>query len=456
MKKFFLLFFITIFFNSCSFAPKVKINTVNVKNFKNLNYDNTTFTKHWWEYFNDKTLNALINQSLKENFDIKIALSKLKQAEKEVKISEATLYPIAGIYGSRTKSKQHLHNMPPFIPSEIETRLYNVKVSASYEADVWGKYSNMVSKSEHNVKISNYFLDIVRKTVASNVAVSFFNVKALENELFLTNKIVMLLKSEKNLKEDRYVKGLSDILSVYAVDTQLKQQESLLSPIKAAIEANKYIINVFIGASPEKHITIDKNWINTDKLKLPSDLPSQVLLRRPDVRICIEKIFAQANFIGSSIADIFPAFKLTGQYGFENEDLSALIRNSSNLYSWIGEIFATVFDFGAKSNRVKVAKEALNQLKLEYYKKVLEVLKNVETSIVNFTSLKEKNKALKLKLTSIDNMLKIAVENYEKGIGEIFSIYSLQREKALLQLQIIDNENNIIGAYIKCLKEMGY
>ena len=454
LKSIFILFFVV--FTGCSFQPKVKLQDINVKKFKNLKYDNVTFDKKWYEYFNDDQLNNLINTVLEKNINIKIAIKNIEIANQQIVQRRSFLSPNISLEGSRIKNKQHLHDLPKFIPSVIESRVYNAKVIASYEVDFWGKYRNLLKSANHSKNMQDYILENVKQTILSNLVISYYNIKFLKKELAVTKDIIKSFENETKVVKDRYLNGLVDVNEIIKLDYSIENQKTFIPILKSYIELNKYIINVLLGNEPEKNIKIDDEIPEVNILKIPADLPSEVLLRRPDINMEIEKIKAQANFVGYRKADLFPAFKLTGVYGFENEDLKSLIRNSSSLYSWITDIFVTVFDYGRKRAIVREEKVKFEQLKLEYYQKVLNVLKDVEFSLNKFHSLIKKEKFLNNQLKFLEIIIKNKYEDYEKGIADIRELFALSREKKQVEIKKLDNENEILTIYVKCLKELGY
>ena len=455
-KIFLLLCFIIVLSCSCTTKSNIHLKDLKLKNFQNISTDNFTFTKNWWEYFNDKQLNNIIFEGFENNLDIKIALKRITQSEQLITERKSLLYPNISLQTSRSKSKQHLHDLPPFIPSVIETRLYSGEIFSSYELDFWEKYRNLSDSAKHQFLIQKYSLNIVKKSIATNIALLYFKIINNTYQIKIIKKTVDLLKYQKKIIKKRYEKGLLSIENLYEINSKIKETESFLPTTESAIKRDKYMLNFIINKQPAENIKINSKILNVKKLKIPSNLPSDVLKRRPDVKIAIEKILAQENLLKSVRADIFPSFTLTGKYGFENENLSELIRNSSSLYSWISKIFVTVFDYGAKKAKAKKEKEKLEEFKLEYYKKVMEVLKNVESSLINFYKLKERHDNLLSELKNNINIYSIRKKNYEKGLCPILDVINGKIDILNLKSKILNSNFAIIEQYIKTLKELGY
>ena len=455
MRKIFIIL-IFVFIAGCSPLQHITLSKPEIKKFENIKYDNFTLVKNWYEYLNDGELNKLIKKTLNNNVNIKIALKNIEIASKNIAERKAFLYPTVNIAASRRENKQHLHDLPSFIPSVVKSRIYNTNVSASYEIDFWNKYGNLVKNAEHLKSINYYIFKNIKQTVVTSLVRSYYNVKFLKKKLESMNSVLELLNREKQISKARYGKGIAEITQVYNTESLINGEKALITILKASIAKNRYTVNVLSGYLPEKNLKINSEPININLLRIPSNTTSQVLLRRPDINLAIEKIKAQANIISSKKAELLPVFKLTGNYGFENEDLKSLIRNSSSLYSWIGDIFMNIFDFGLRKTRIKKEELKFQRLKLEYFNKVLEVLKNVETALINFSSLKKRNRYLKNKLNILENIISLKKNDYIKGIADITELFKLKREKENLKIEILDNENQIYSSYIKCLKEMGY
>jgi len=456
LKIFFLISIFLPFLFSCGKKPNIHLKNIYPQHFKNMLNYNLTFEKNWWEYLNNRELNELITQGLKNNYNIKIALTKINQAKEYIIEKESLLFPDISINAGRSKSKQHLHNLPPFIPKTIETRLYNGNLLASYEIDFWGKLKNLSENSKHLFLLQKYSFEIVKKTVASNIAILYFRILKNRAKLKILKNILSLLNFERKILKNKYEKGLINVNTIYQINAKIAEIKSSIPMLQAIVNNDKYLLNFLVHNSVSNNFKIVENKVDINNLKIPSNLPSDVLKRRPDVKVAIEKIFAEANIVNYAKANIFPSFKLTGQYGFENKNLSDLIRNSSSLYSWVTNIFMTVFDFGAKNAKVRLEKEKLKQLKLEYYRKVLEVCKDVEIALINFKKLKEKYKNLISELNDYKKIFYLKKSDYKHGISSLIEMINCKNDILNVQLKIIENKFEIIQQYIKTLKELGY
>ena len=343
----------------------------------------------WWRGFQSADLDRMMDDAEAGNFDIQAAIARVRQADAQVRISGAPLLPTVTANGQQNWDRTYFGKGSSSRSSigrsgYIETRTSQLEASISYEVDVWGRVAALRDASAASALFSRYDQQTVALTQVSSVATTWFTALAYEDRLAVAMR--NLGDAEQIL---RAISARSDAGTASALD--VAQQAALVANIRANIPALRSnalqqinALGVLTGKLPED---IRVNPGTLDTLSLPEvqpGLPSDLLLRRPDIAAA-EASMVQANAnIRAARANFYPQITLTGSGGWQSTALTTLFGPTSILASAAASAAQTIFDNGFKGAQFDQNVARYDELVADYRRAVAQAFTDVENGLTQY------------------------------------------------------------------------
>lgn len=403
----------------------------------------------WWREFGDDNLNALVDEALKHNLDLKKAAARVLEYKALFVEAKAPQYPTLGIEGTGGKSQSAVTNpdLPALLQQSRRTEQYKLSAAASYEIDLWGRLARLEEAARGDLLNVEENQRTVMHTIVSGVASSYLAMEALERRIAVQERSLAAYQSNLDLVEIRYRRGLVSILDYQQARRALAQAKAGLPQLRLDLGKEQQKLMVLLGRYPK---TSPARALSEDyfpNLKpVPAGLPSELLLRRPDLRSAEAKLQALNARVGAAKAARFPSIKLTGAFGYSTLDLDNLISPASELWSIAGGITAPVFRGGELLSRQKAAEARYEQGVADYAKAVLEAFQEVEGALLSRKELMQRRGLVQEALVEARATQDTAESRYQRGLTDYLRVleamqtrYSLEETLVLVELAILTN-----------------
>jgi NodT family efflux transporter outer membrane factor (OMF) lipoprotein len=331
----------------------------------------------WWHGFGSARLDELIMAAERSNDDLAGAIARVQEADAQVRIAGAALYPGVDFGADATRERAPVSGFGPEVYN-----VFNPQVTASYEIDFWGKNRALRAAARAAAVASRYDQQTVALTVVSGVATTYF--QALESRDRIDVARQNLANGRQILQglELEQAAGTATGLDVAQQETAVALLEAVIPPLEEQFRQAVYALAVLIGASPE---SIDVASGTLTELAIPAvvaGLPSELLSRRPDVAQAEQQLLAANADITVARAALFPSIELTASGGYESAALASLISPASRVYALSAGLTQPIFHGGALRGQVQYSKARYTELLTVYHKTVLTAFANVESALV--------------------------------------------------------------------------
>jgi NodT family efflux transporter outer membrane factor (OMF) lipoprotein len=350
----------------------------------------------WWKGFGSDDLDRLIADAESANFDIQAAVARIRQADAQVQSSGAGLLPsLSGTdKNSWQRSYQRVSNsrLTGLRSGYAEARMPALQLNVSYEVDVWGRVAATREAAIASALASRYDQQTVALTAVSSVATTWFTALAYLDRLQVALR--NLNDSEQILAA---VRARAEAGTASELD--VAQQGALVAGIRAQIpglrsnaQQQLNALGLLTGRAPE-NIRVAPGTLNT--LSLPAvapGLPSDLLLRRPDVATAEAQLKAANANIRVARANFYPQITLTGAGGWESGSLATLFGPTAVIASFASSVTQTVFDNGAKAASFKQNEARYDELLANYRKTVVQAFTDVENALTQWRYTTEQEK----------------------------------------------------------------
>jgi multidrug efflux system outer membrane protein len=437
------------FLSSCALYTSPKNVKVQIPSeFKyTINSTNSTLSQNWWENFKDKTLNNVVKTALENNLNYKIALKNIQIAQTYVGQNQSALLPTINATYSSTRNKPSLNQSPSALNSS--NKIYNLHqagLSASYELDVWHQIQNSVNQAKANVNLSQADANVVKLTLLSNVAQTYFQLAALNLSIENFTNQLKLAEEILKLNEDKYKSGLINIEPIEDAKTQVENIKTVLNNLIKQKQITQNTLAYYLGKYPED-FSIKPSSNNFDLQNyaelIPPQVPSTVLTQRPDVKEAMYNVLSYAYAQKQALANFFPVFNLTANYGYASTNLSNFIENASNVWSFGLNILAPIFNYKKNTSIYERSKLQYEQAVLNYRNTVINAFKEVDSALASYKKDNEALLSYQKNYQSAKNLFDIYKAQYEAGTVDYITYLNYKINLLNAQYNLI-NQNLLV------------
>jgi outer membrane protein, multidrug efflux system len=468
MKTLLVLFL--IFLTGCQLGPKyhppcVKAPAV----WKHPIAQGTLFpqVQNWWEVFQDEQLNSLEQQAVACNPELFGAIARIEEALAIAGISRADLFPqlnfapdyTAFHFKSDIDFSQNVKKALPSLPSLTKDRfwwltIYNIPLILAYEVDLWGKFRSAHKAACRNVEAQKQAYGSLLLTLTSSLASSYYKLRALDATLAHLEGIIETYKANLILSSSSFEKGLVDYINVANDETALANANAIYYEALALRGIQENMIAAFIGIpAPDFHL--EPIPLSSPPPTIPPGIPSEILLRRPDLAEAERQMAAQHALIGAAYASFFPSINLTAALGIFNFDLRRFVDFTAKYLS--AGVFAdqTIFDGLRKFENYKASWARFWGAESSYQKLVLAAFREVEDALNNIECQTNAIGSLKLAFEASAERARLACHRNAEGLVNRVEVIDDERAQLTAGLNYTVVLGLLYQSTIQLIKALG-
>lgn len=380
--------------------------------------------RDWWRGFGSAPLDALVREALEASPDLKIQGERVVQAELTLRATAASRLPNLGAGGGTDWNRSD--NGDGGSNAVSESGSSSLRLSASYELDLWGRIAANVAGAQAGLAASRFDLDALRLSMTASVATVYF--QRLANQERLTIAHANLATAERVLKvvEARYRNGAASALDLSRQRTTVLAQQAVIGPLEYQLRQTDTALAVLLGRIPQQtgfaHDALNALEIPEVSAALPADL----LFRRPDLAAAEAALDGASADIAAARASLLPSFSLAATGGVASNVLLSLANPSSTI-GLSASLLHTIFDGGRLQAQLGSARSRQRELLEQYRKAVLTALKEVEDALGNAARDARQEHIQRQVATEAERSLRLAELRYREGADDILSVLDAQR-----------------------------
>jgi multidrug efflux system outer membrane protein len=403
-------------------------------------------------------LNKLVNETLKNNWDIKKATASVLEIRAQLVQTRADRFPTIGVDAGAQRQQRPAGTSVPgqSLSANREIDTYDLAFPASFEIDLWGR----LARAEEAVRADLLRAKETRRTVAQTVVAEtislYLQMESIERGLQINEDLVDTLRRSLALVESRYKRGLTSVLDVRQARRTLARGEALLPALKQNLGTTQQELAVLLGRYPETHPPRPQPEDYFERLDpVPPGLPSELLLRRPDLRAAEAQLVALNAQVGVAKASRFPRITLTGTYGYSSQDLDRLFRSENKLWSYAVGIAQPLFDAGKLKAGQRGAEAIYQQGVAEYARTVLSAFAEVERA---FLTREEQLKRRDYVVSFVQNARaaqRIAESRYERGLVDYITVLDAQQTRFEAERDLVDVDFTLLNNRVSLHRALG-
>ncbi|MFI4962731.1 MAG: efflux transporter outer membrane subunit [Legionellales bacterium] len=457
---------------ACSFAPKLVQPPMPIP----LQYKETgtwvatkpllaeaTAKEPWWMLFHDRTLNALEMRLSCDNTHLKSAVARYQEARAVAQATRSAKYPT--IDGIATVARQKDSNTFAGT-SGTSARTFNTLLFTAvlnYEVDAWGRVRNAVLASDSLARASGYDVAAIGLSVHTELAADYFELRGYDAQQRVLENTVKAYKKALYLTRERHKGGLVPVSDVDAALAQWEDAKTASSDNRLKRAQLEHAIAVLIGAIPS-NFHLKPTQKSMKLVRVAPELPSTLLVTRPDIAAASERLRAANAQIGFARAAFFPQFNLIGLIGVQSSTFSELFKSNSLIWS-LGpstaltliqpEIEQVLFDGFKLQALLRKAKASYYESVNLYKEGVLVAFREVEDNLVAIHRLEEEMTTQTLSTSAAKRALYQANQQYKGGLVTYLDVVVYENKSLQSELNLIAIKTRRQLASIQLIKALG-
>ncbi len=459
MKPPILLFSVALLASGCTVGPNYKRPTVAVPGL----YRGTVSTEakptqlaalgdqKWWDIFQDEQLRTLIRTAVVQNYDSRIAASRLLEARAELGITHADQFPSlnagAAISDNRTAQSK-------FVPA-FETSTGQVNVSAGWELDFWGKYRRATEAARANLVASEWARREVLSTLVANVASAYFQLRALDLELEISKRTLNSRQESLRLTRILADGGSTSLLDVRQAEQLVFTASAEIPVLEQQIEQQENFLSILLGQNPGD---IPRGQTLTEQRQppeVPPGLPSFLLERRPDIQQAEAQLVAANAEIGVARAAYFPQISLNSAGGFQSSALTNLFTGPAGAWSFGASLTQPIFTAGRLRSQVRLAEARQQTAVLFYQQSIQGAFRSISDGLVAYRKTREFRTQQELLFRSAEDAARLSHMRYNGGVTGYLEVLTNETNAFSTELGRVQAQLNELLAVVQLYQALG-
>ena len=380
----------------------------------------------WWEEFEDPQLNQLVGEVLKNNWDIRQAAARVLESRYRYFQIRAEQFPPIDVEGGYDRRKAGGGR----IDQGVIFDTYDVGVVASYELDLWGRLASASEAARNEILQAEENRRTISQSIVAETVNLYLQIEALERRLQIADQSVEAFRRSLEFVKIRFDRGLVSALDLRQARRILTGAEARIPQLEQDLGQAQQQLAALLGRYPQTQAprSQPEDYFR-ESGAVPPGLPSELLIRRPDIRAAVAQLKALNEQIGVAKARRFPSITLTGTYGYASSELDDLLQYDNNFWNLSLQLFQPIFDAGRLKANQYAAEARYQQQAAVYAETVLTAFLEVESALLTREKqLERRHRFLKF-LDEARATQRVAQNRYIRGLTSYLDVLDAQQTR---------------------------
>lgn len=408
----------------------------------------------WWQAFQDHTLQNLIRLALTNNYDLRIAVTRVEQARALAAQARSQFYPQLNYAAFAGRGRNVSDNLPA--PTGTSGAVFGADANASWEIDLWGQIRRLNESARAQFLASEEARRDVTISLIAQVAQDYFGLLALDRQLAIARQSTNSYGESLHIFNERLQGGTGTKLETSSAEALMDSAAATIPGLEQQIALQENQLSVLLGQNPGPILRSDASLEAQMPPAVPAGLPSALLERRPDIREAEEQLRSANAQVGVAKANFFPQLNLTGLFGTASPELSAFTSGGADVaWSVAAGLTGPLFHGGQLRAQYAQARAVRDQFALQYQATVLNAFEEVSDALIS----REKLAAVRIQLSHAVDAYKIAVkismERYRAGNADYYEVLQEQQLLFPAENSLVQTQLNQLLAVVQLYQALG-
>jgi multidrug efflux system outer membrane protein len=398
----------------------------------------------WFDVFGDPVLRSLIDEALRNGYDVRIAAARVEEARARYGIAGAARYPDVD-YNVRTGFGRQNGDTGAALAANV---------GAFWEVDLWGRIRRLNEAARAQYLASEEGQRAVQLALASEVASAYFDLRELDAELDIARRTVSAFRNTLDLFDKRLRGGTASGLETARAEALLATASAQIPLLERDIVATENQLNVLLGRLPGPIARGSDLADQPIPASVPAGLPSALLLRRPDVRAAEQSLIAANANIGVAQAAFYPTLSLTGLLGVQSAELSELF-DEGRVWNVQAGLLGPIFNAGRLRNQRRIAVAQFDEALAQYEQAVTRALADASTSLVSLDKLSLAEAERQRAMRANEDAVRLVTIRYDSGFSAYFEVLDAMQQLFTAQNSLARTRRDRLVALVQLYRALG-
>lgn len=404
--------------------------------------------RQWWTRLHDPVLSTLVEEAFIKNPDVRIAGLRIFEARAQLGIAESLLGPQATIGTAELLQAGQTRNGHSSSGSS-----YGAGFNLGWELDFWGKFQRGIEAADANYFATLAQYDDIQVLLAAQVAQLYVSIRTVEARLQIARENARIQQRSLEITERLFKSGNSAELDVQQAKTQYLGTLSGIPQLETSLRQSQNALSTLLARAPGPlpEMNADTGKIPRGELALVTELPADLLRRRPDVRVAERQLAAQSALIGVAESELYPSITLLGTLGI------SATSGESGTFSWAAgpSLSWNLLDQGRLGNQILVQDARFQQLHERYRDSVFKAAREVDDAAVAYANGQDEIALLTQTGEAARRSLNIANTQYREGMADFQRVLDSQRALFNQQERLVNSRGARMRDLITLYKALG-
>ena len=406
----------------------------------------------WWALFDDPALVSLVERAVQSNLDVKVAEARVREARAAVQGAASFLWPTLDSSGAARRSRA-----PGFQGNRGNvTVLYQAGFDASWELDIFGGVRRSIEAAEADLTAADEGRRDVLVTLTGEVAQTYIDLRSFQQRIAIARQNLETQTRSARITRQRFQAGFVSGLDVANAEAQAATTAAAIPLLESAAQQSIYRLSILLGLNPADLLPelSTPGPIPMQPPVVPLGLPSELLQRRPDIRLSEAQLHAATARIGVVTADLFPRFTIGASAGVTSSDAGS-IGIGDRFWSIGPSVSWNVFDAGRTRANIEQQQAIEAQVLFTYRQTILTALQDVENALIASTKEQERRDELVKAVASNRKALDLSMRLYTQGQTDFLSVLESQRSLVLTEDALASSTGTVLTNLVALYKALG-
>lgn len=408
-----------------------------------------TVPSDWWQSFQSRELAGLVEAALAGNPDLAAAAERVRQAEAQVRIAGASLFPTLDLAAGTSRREQR--GGQPRLVNESTT----ATLVAAYELDLWGRLAAGEAAARSGLAATDYDRETVRLTLTASVAVAYFDLLSLRGRIAIARQNVAIAERVLAVVEARVRNGVASPLDLARQRTAVLNLRAAIEPAELQERQTLAALAVLVGRPPEGFVVAARSLAGLAVPAVAPGLPAEVLVRRPDIAASEARLAAANANVAAARAALLPSITLTGAAGYASASLLSFGSASATVLTIAAALAQPIFDGGRRQATVDLNAARERELLELYRGAILNSFADVESALAATAFTANQERFQEEAVREARRALALAEIRYREGADDLLVVLDAQRTAFTTEDQLAQTRLARLQASVGLYRALG-
>lgn len=409
----------------------------------------TVIDSEWWHAFASPALDELITLAQQGSPDLLISAERVRQAELQLRMANATLFPSLTATASTGESTQKAGDN-----ASVRSESSRVGLGINYEIDLWGGVAAGRASANASYDSTRFSQDAAVLSIKAAIASSWFQWLALQERIATAHKNIAIAERVQRIVDARYRNGAATAADVAQQKTNLLTQQASLLPLELQARQTQAALAILVGKTPQEFQLTQEQLLALEVPQIAPGTPADLVTRRPDLAASEASLQAADADLVAARAALLPSVDLSASLGRSVGELFAL-NPATQSTSWTLSLAQTLFNGGRLVNQQGLKESQRVELVLHYHKGILTALQEVDDALIAADIRARQEQSQRDILANAQRSLQLTEARYRAGTNDLLSLLDAQRSVFQAEDALVQQRLARLNAAVDLYKALG-